>query len=331
MIIQKVCLFMLGLVMAGGSLAPQEALAQKVWRHGVVEAKSDAGFVFMADKGGFAKKHGLNIEMMQFKGDALALKALLAGELDSYEGSPGAPLLAASRGADVKAVGCYWPGLTYVIVTKKDVKSLAELKGKSFAISSPGALPDLFARAVLEHEKISSDDVQFAAMGSDTDRFRAVTAGVVGAAATSSEFTPMLDKMGLKVLVHAHDVAPDYLRFCTYMSGKTIATRADDASSFLAAEIEALRYAMGNRDAVVKLTKEMTSAKDDDPRASFVFDEVNRYKAIDPEMPVPEKRMDWMQKLFIKTGNMKTPVDLKKFIDDSVREKALTKLTDVKR
>jgi hypothetical protein len=81
----------------------------------------------------------------------------------------------------------------------------------------------------------------------------------------------------------------------------------------------------------VKLTKEMTSAKDDDPRASFVFDEVNRYNAVDPEMPISEKRMDWMQNLFIKTGNMKTPVDLKKFIDVSVREKALTKLIDAKR
>ena len=83
---------------AGGLLAAAllalctTAAAQqlKTWRHGVLEAKSDAGFVFMASKGGFAEKQGLKIEIMQFKGDALALKAMLAGELDSYEGSPGA-------------------------------------------------------------------------------------------------------------------------------------------------------------------------------------------------------------------------------------------------
>ena len=61
----------------------------KVWRHGVVEAKSDAGFVFMAAEGGFGKKEGLDIKMVQFKGDAIALRALLAGDLDSYEGSHG--------------------------------------------------------------------------------------------------------------------------------------------------------------------------------------------------------------------------------------------------
>src|SRR5437899_338485 len=100
------------------SLAVLPAVAEQAltpWRHGVVEAKSDAGFVFMAAKGGFAEKQGLKIDMLQFKGDAIALKALIAGELDTYEGSPGGPMLAASNGADVKLIGCWWPILNYGI------------------------------------------------------------------------------------------------------------------------------------------------------------------------------------------------------------------------
>jgi NitT/TauT family transport system substrate-binding protein len=143
----------LALAIAGIASLSGTAHAQKVWKHGMVEAKSDAGFVFMAEKGGFAAKNGITLESMQFKGDAIALKALIAGEIDSYEGSPGAPMVAFSKGADVRLVGCYWPGLTYAIFTKADVKSVAELKGKTFGISSPGALPDLFARAVLEKRR----------------------------------------------------------------------------------------------------------------------------------------------------------------------------------
>src|SRR5438067_12860009 len=88
---------------------PAYAQNLKTWRHGTVQAKADAGFVFMASNAGFAEKRGLKIEMVQFTGDALALKALLAGELDSYEGSPGGPMLAAAQGADIKLLGCYWP------------------------------------------------------------------------------------------------------------------------------------------------------------------------------------------------------------------------------
>ena len=49
-------------VLASMSALTGEAQAQKVWKHGMVEAKSDAGFVFMAEKGGFAAKNGIKIE-----------------------------------------------------------------------------------------------------------------------------------------------------------------------------------------------------------------------------------------------------------------------------
>jgi NitT/TauT family transport system substrate-binding protein len=82
--------------------AAAQAQELKVWRHGVLEAKSDAGFVFMVADGGFGKKQGLDVKILQFKGDALALRAMLAGELDSYEGNPGAPIIAAGHGGGVK-------------------------------------------------------------------------------------------------------------------------------------------------------------------------------------------------------------------------------------
>ena len=302
------------------------ALAQTVWRHGVVEAKSDAGFVFMAANKGFGDKRGVKIEMLQFKGDALALKALIAGELESYEGSPGAPIIASTKGADLKLVGCYWPGLTYGIFTRKEITTGEQLKGKAFGISSPGALPDLFARGVLDHYKLSSDDVRFAQMGSDTDRVRAVAAGVIDAAAASTEFMPVIDTFGVKLLLHAHEVTPNYLRFCTYMSPKAIADKNAAAVGFIAAQIEAQRYALANPEETVALAKQVIDAKPDDKRPAYVVEEVRKYQAIDPEMPIPEDKLAWMQDLLVKTGNLEKPGDLKKLIDGSVREKALALL-----
>ena len=303
--------------------AAQQPTAQLVpWRHGVLEAKSDAGFVFMASKGGFAEKQGLKVDMMQFKGDALALKALIAGELDTYEGSPGGPMLAASNGADIKLVGCYWPILTYGIFSKASIASPRDLKGKVLAISSPGALPDLLARAVLETNDIPSSEVRFTIMGSDTDRFKAVMAGVVDAAAASTEFVPMAQS-GVKLLVHAHDAVPNYVRLCLYASGKTIAQRRDQLTRFLAAQIAGVRHALANRDEAVKLAKEVTEAKADDPRAAYIYDEVVRYSAVTPDIPIPTDKLAWMRELLTKTGNLTKPLDLAKFTDDGPRAKAL--------
>jgi NitT/TauT family transport system substrate-binding protein len=313
----------LGALVASIAFTTAQAQQVKVWRHGVLEAKSDAGFVFMAADGGFARKLGLDLKVLQFKGDALALRALLAGELDSYEGNPGAPMIAASHGGGVKIVGCYWPGLTYAIYSKPSINSVADLKGKTFALSSPGSLPDLVVRAVLEKHNIPASEVHFSVMGSDADRFKAVSAGLVDAGAASTGFEPIAQKNNVKLLVNIHDEVPNYLRFCINVSEKTLKERGDDLARFLAAEMEAQRYALSHRDAVIALANKMTNAPPGDPRATFVFDEVKRVSAIDPELKLPVDKLDWMQQLFVRTGNLKEPIEMKTLIAPQPREQAL--------
>ena len=172
------------------ALGATPAAAQKVWRHAIIEAKSDAGFAMMVCRG-FAEKQGLKLEIMQIKADQIGLKALLAGELDSYEGGPGGAIVAAARGADVKILGCHWPGLVHGLFVRENVTKVEDLRGKNIAISSPGALPDLLVRAVLDQHGVPVSEVKFANMGSDTDRYKALTVGVVDAAIVSTEYLPI--------------------------------------------------------------------------------------------------------------------------------------------
>src|ERR1022692_2054183 len=77
-----------------------------VWKHGILEAKSDAGFIAMVDKGGFGAKHGLKIEIIQIKAGATLMKALIAGEIDSVDMGAAESIVAGVRGTGVKIVGC---------------------------------------------------------------------------------------------------------------------------------------------------------------------------------------------------------------------------------
>jgi NitT/TauT family transport system substrate-binding protein len=307
----------------GGPLAAQQKQELKPWRHGIVAAKSDAGFVMMAAKNGFAARHGINLSIVQFNSDALALRAMLAGELESYEGSPGGPMIAASRGADVKLTGCYWPVLTYGLYTKPDIKTGSDLKGKTIGISAPNALPDLFARLVLAKFNIKPDEAKFAPAGSDADRFRNLSAGIIDATASSSEFAPLVEPQGLRLLLHAHDVAPNYVRFCYYMTSKTLQDRSADAVQVLAAQMEALRYALSHREETIKLAQAESKAKPGDPRAAYVFEEVKRYSAVDPAMPIPMEKLTWMKGFFEQSGSLQKPLDLAKFVSPAAREQAL--------
>src|SRR6516165_5727360 len=97
------------LVAAGAMLAAAAgaaaAQAPKPWKHGIIAPKADAGFLLMAAKRGFAEREGLKLELLEVKDDQIGLKALLAGELDSYEGGVQGAIAAGVRGGDVKIMG----------------------------------------------------------------------------------------------------------------------------------------------------------------------------------------------------------------------------------
>jgi NitT/TauT family transport system substrate-binding protein len=303
------------------ALAAAPASAQNAWRHAIIEAKSDAGFAMMVTRG-FAEKQGLKLDIMQIKADQIGLKALLAGELDSYEGGPGGAIVAAARGADVKILGCHWPSLVHGLFAREPVSKIEDLRGKNIAISSPGALPDLLIRAVLEKSGIPASEVKFANMGSDTDRYKALTVGVVDAAIVSTEYLPIAPA-NVKLLATGREALPNFMRVCMITSGKTLAAKPGEAAHFLAAEITALRHAVTNKNDEVKLTFEVTKAKPDDPRPAFIYDEAVRHKDVDPELNLPMEKLTWMQEMLLKNGSMPKPVDLAKVVAPDVRAKAL--------
>jgi NitT/TauT family transport system substrate-binding protein len=302
-------------------LSALPASAQKTWRHAIIEAKSDAGFAMMVTRG-FSEKQGLKLDIMQIKADQIGLKALLAGELDSYEGGPGGAIVAAARGADVKILGCHWPGLVHGLFARDPVSKVDELRGKNIAISSPGALPDLLIRAVLEKNGIPANEVKFASLGSDTDRYKALTVGVVDAAIVSTEYLPIAPS-NVKLLATGREALPNFMRVCMITSGKTLAEKPDEAARFLAAEISALRHAVADRADEIKLTFEVAKAKPDDPRPAFIFDEATRHKDIDPEIGLPMDKLAWMQEMLLKNGSMPKAVDLAKVVAPDIRKKAL--------
>ena len=321
----RIARIVLGLCAAALMSGP--ALAQgKVWRHGIIEPKSDAGILYAASKRDFADKLGIKLEFVPLKTDTIGLKAALAGELDSFEGGPGGTIVAAARGADVKVIGCQWIVVPHGVFVRKEISSLADLKGKSLAVSAPGSFPELVAKAAFEKAGIPTDEVKFASMGSDTDRYKALAAGVVAGAIVSNEYIPVAERDGIKELMSGSEAVPDFVRVCISATGKTLASRRDDAAKFLAAEMEGLGYAMSHRDETIKLTHEISGQKPDDPRAAFVFDDAVKKKAVAPELPLPMNKLDFVQKTLVSVGSMPAAIDLAKATDGSVREKALSLL-----
>ena len=306
------------------ALAPYAAAAAqelKSWRHGVIAPKGDAGFMLMVGTRGFGEKHGLKLEIVPLKNGATAHKALLSGELDSIESSPGASILAGAHGADIKIIGCDWPGVPHGLMVRSTISKVADLKGKTIAVAAPGSLPNLLINAILEKYQIAPSDVRFANLGGDLDRYKAVLAGVADAGIVAAEFMAIAPK-DVTMLVDGHDVLPNYVRLCLTMTGKTIADRRADAINFVAAEMDALRFAVSHRDDTIALTRETIHAKPDDVRTAYAYDDTIKRHAIDPAVTLPLDKLAWMQNELLKAGNLKEAIDLTKITAPDIRAEA---------
>jgi NitT/TauT family transport system substrate-binding protein len=302
----------------------QTAKVPVIWRQAIIAPKADAGFFLMAARRGFAEREGLKIEVIDVKDDQVGVRALLSGEVDSFDSATGGVTVTA-KGADAKMVGCSWLAAPYVVLARPGITGMEGLRGKTIAASTPGSPPDVMAHASLAVFKVPDQEVKFAAVGADRDRYNALLGGVVDAAVVANEYTPLRSSKSLNLLAEAKQVLPKWIRFCTLMSGRALTARRADAIAFLAAQIKAFRYAVAHREETIKLTQEATDAPADDPRPAYVYDEAVKPGVVAPDFPIPADNLAWMRDLLAENGQI-PKTDIAKMVDADLRARALERL-----
>jgi ABC-type nitrate/sulfonate/bicarbonate transport system substrate-binding protein len=132
--------------------------------------------LFVAQKKGWLGD--LTVEELSVTGDANAMRALLSGYADIGLIGTLNVLASLHAGASVRAIHSWQPIGDYNVVLRKDKGStLADLVGKTFATSGPGALPDQLPRLVMRQHGIDESTTQFVQVGGHSARLQAVIGG----------------------------------------------------------------------------------------------------------------------------------------------------------
>jgi NitT/TauT family transport system substrate-binding protein len=141
------------------ALAGQAVAADK-FKVGYLRVMDDAQAI-AAYEGGFYKKHGLDVELVEFKSGTDLIKALVGGQLDT--GVLGFTNAASwsSRGADLKVVGGAQHGF-HALVVREDagISKVEDLKGRTLASQKEGSTADTVLKAVvLKDAGLKPDDL----------------------------------------------------------------------------------------------------------------------------------------------------------------------------
>jgi ABC-type nitrate/sulfonate/bicarbonate transport system substrate-binding protein len=311
----------LGLLLGLSISASAQTLTK--WRHGLVSAKGDSGIFYMALEKGFFKNHGLDVEFIELRGDADVVRALLADQCDSVEGSPGPALVAIDRGAQIKFIGSSMIGYPYALYVSKNINSWEDLKGKILGTSAPGATPELIAREMIKRKGGDPNSLQIANVGGTSGRIKALAGGKIDATAASTEYIPEQEKLGIKALGLAHEIVPEWPRFLISVQHKTLTTKRDEMVNFMAGYIEGLNYAMSHRDETIALGAKITKIAATEPIFAAVFDEAKKGDYVSPTAEIPTEKLKWLVGVLLEAKRLNKPLDLTPFLDESVRADAL--------
>jgi NitT/TauT family transport system substrate-binding protein len=152
---------------AGMLLSPLGAAAQEKIRLGVLPF-SESLAAIVADKQGFFKEEGLEVETSKFESGAIAVPVLQSGRMDIVLSNTVATFQAIEQGLDAVVLA---PGAvvrasppdttTALIVRKGSIKSMKDLEGKRIAVNVINSSAWLHMVAALEKHGVDRAKVRF--------------------------------------------------------------------------------------------------------------------------------------------------------------------------
>src|SRR5882762_272 len=162
--------------------------------------------VWMAETGGFYAKEGLKVDVINMEGGTRGLQVLLSGEIQAMHVGLAPAVLANKQGADLRLVTSTCNTIPITMFTKSGV-GMADLKGKTFGISTFGSETDIAIGILLKQQGLTRQDVTVSQIGGSSQRFGALVAGRIDVApliepaitlAKERGFSPLIDLAAAK-------------------------------------------------------------------------------------------------------------------------------------
>lgn len=135
---------------------------------------------YIAEELGWLKADNIDLQLVTAGGGGVAQVA--AGSLDmAHSGYPDFAR-AALHGAPVRIVLSDFVGSPYAVFARKNIKTIAELKGKLISIGGPNDITLIYIKPFLASAGLKVSDVDLVYAKAAGDRFAALAAGAVDAA-----------------------------------------------------------------------------------------------------------------------------------------------------
>ncbi len=280
---------------------------------------------------GWFEELGVDAATLNVSDGSKLMGALLSGASDICMLSGFGQVLAAiEKGGKLKIVaGAGLLPFQAMFSKKSDVRTLKDLEGRTVGSGSLGALLHQITSALLEKKGVDVSKVKFVNIGSSSDVFRAVAAGVVDAGPALIDVFDHQDKYGVHGLTDGNfwEQLPEYTYQGSYASDRAIAGNRDGLVRVLAAYCKLYRYISGpdSLDDYVKARQVGVGgdAKAAAEEATSEWTFIQKTQPYATQLVLSEQRIRYMQDLNVKSGVQKQITPYAQAADMSLARDAL--------
>lgn len=192
------------------------------------------------------EKYGINVKHVVIRGGTnVNLAALGTDEVQFLYCAADSTIPGMATGRDATLIASPLVGLPYLIIARKEIRTVQDLKGKTIGVGTVAGLPYQLLKAFVK--KFGLEDMQIRPLGgSQPERYNALLQGIIHA----GPFTPPMDargrKDGFNIVYHLNDLGLPAIYSSVHTNAKTIRERRLTVQRFVAAIAESVRLVEDN-------------------------------------------------------------------------------------
>jgi NitT/TauT family transport system substrate-binding protein len=208
----------------------------------------------IAERQGYFKAEGLDVEILDFPGGAKALQALLGGSVDVVSGAYEHTISQQAKGQNIEALVMQGKYAGIVLAMSKakaaNYKSPADLKDMKIGVTAPGSSTNMFVNILLAKAKLKPDAVAIIGVGATAGAVAIMKRGEIDAISNLDPVISQLEAGGDVVAVVDTRTAKGmqdvyggaYAAGCLYVPVDFARKYPNTAQALVNAMVRALRF-----------------------------------------------------------------------------------------
>ncbi len=202
--------------------------------------------VFVAQAEDFYRRYGLDVEAIQMAPN-VAMTAMTTGEVP-YSMAIGSSISSALKGLPIKVTMQTTDAPYVFLVTRPEIKAVADLRGKTVGTANRGNANDVVMRLMLRKQGLEPErDVAMVVIGETAVTFESMRVGIIDAAPLSPPWVQEGQKVGFNVLMSGAE-AVDLPMGGVGTSHAKLERERDEVVRMVMANLEAQRFIRENRE-----------------------------------------------------------------------------------